>query len=483
MLGLGFNTKMLQAYLILPAVAAAVFIFSQGKFLARVKMFLIFLAIAAVVSFSWITIVDLTPSNVRPFVGGSENNSAWNLALGYNGSQRLFGENSIGGNPGFNVGEKGLGRLFTGEMGTQAGWLLAPVILFSVFFLFKEILKIIKKLLGKDVEITNYEIFTFMSIVFFVTEYLFFSYASFFHSYYLNIFAIPIAFLIGSMFWELSRANSVNKFITLALFIALPVQMSLVSQVEFAGWLIPSILIIGMVALLLMLFQTSKKVLTVGKVTLLISLFLAPLVWSGYTTLNGNTSTAIFIGGPNVGGNGRQFGTVQAAAQTLPMGNGVNSGGNTRGGFDSGNVNSQTLSYLKQNYNGEKYFVAVSSQQQATSYILNEDIGNIMTLGGFSGRDKAITLSELKEKIQNHEIRFFLLDNRAGGNGGFGGVDGGFIGAPPAGDGFNADGNITNNQGDGQGGGMFNANQDITDWVRTNCKAVDGITGLYDCKT
>jgi len=34
----------------------------------------------------------------------------------------------------------------------------------------------------------------------------------------------------------------------------------------------------------------------------------------------------------------------------------------------------------------------------------------------------------------------------------------------------------------GYGGGMFNANEKITEWVQSTCTGVDGYSGLYDCK-
>jgi hypothetical protein len=43
----------------------------------------------ALVSASWSVAVDLTPASQRPFVGSSRGNSAVNLALGYNGLNRL----------------------------------------------------------------------------------------------------------------------------------------------------------------------------------------------------------------------------------------------------------------------------------------------------------------------------------------------------------------------------------------------------------
>ncbi|KUK63174.1 MAG: Glycosyl transferase, family 39, partial [Desulfotomaculum sp. 46_80] len=48
------------------------------------------------VSLSWAIIVDTTPQENRPYIGGSKTNSVLELALGYNGIQRLEGMGARG---------------------------------------------------------------------------------------------------------------------------------------------------------------------------------------------------------------------------------------------------------------------------------------------------------------------------------------------------------------------------------------------------
>ncbi len=50
-----------------------------------------------VVSLSWAMIVDLTPADQRPYVGGSSDNTELSLITGYNGVQRLLGQGGRGG--------------------------------------------------------------------------------------------------------------------------------------------------------------------------------------------------------------------------------------------------------------------------------------------------------------------------------------------------------------------------------------------------
>ena len=76
----------------------------------------------------WIAFVALTPASARPYIGGSTDNSVLGLAFGYNGLGRITGHEtgSVGGGTGgFGWGgATGISRLFSAEMGGQAGWLI-----------------------------------------------------------------------------------------------------------------------------------------------------------------------------------------------------------------------------------------------------------------------------------------------------------------------------------------------------------------------
>ncbi|MEN6463413.1 MAG: glycosyltransferase family 39 protein [Syntrophomonas sp.] len=102
MIGVGFNEKMLQAYMVVPAF----YLFYLLAFKCAWKKKLAILAAATVVlvsvSLSWAVIVDSIPQDSRPYIGGSKTNSVLELALGYNGISRLTGNQ--GGGMGKNDG-------------------------------------------------------------------------------------------------------------------------------------------------------------------------------------------------------------------------------------------------------------------------------------------------------------------------------------------------------------------------------------------
>ncbi len=89
--GLGFNIKMTQAFLPLPAFYALYFFASKEGWLRKTINLGIATALLVVVSLSWAVVVDLTPADQRPYIGSSEDNTVMSLILGHNGASRLFG--------------------------------------------------------------------------------------------------------------------------------------------------------------------------------------------------------------------------------------------------------------------------------------------------------------------------------------------------------------------------------------------------------
>lgn len=87
--GLGFNIKMLQAFLPLPAFYALYFLGSKEGWLKKILNLGIASALLVVVSLSWAVVVDLVPAENRPYIGSSGNNTVMGLIFGHNGAARL----------------------------------------------------------------------------------------------------------------------------------------------------------------------------------------------------------------------------------------------------------------------------------------------------------------------------------------------------------------------------------------------------------
>jgi 4-amino-4-deoxy-L-arabinose transferase-like glycosyltransferase len=134
LLGFGFLTKMLQAFLVLPAFALVYLIAGPPRLGRRIWQLLAGGAAAVVAAGWWVAIVMLTPAADRPYVGGSANDSILQLTFGYNGLGRLTGNETGAVGPATRStaafgGPAGLTRLFSSAMGGQASWLIPAALI------------------------------------------------------------------------------------------------------------------------------------------------------------------------------------------------------------------------------------------------------------------------------------------------------------------------------------------------------------------
>ena len=150
-LGFAFLTKMLQAFLVAPGLALAFLVAAPVGLWPRIWKLMVGAA-ALIVSAGWyVALVSLWPAQSRPYIGGSPENSLLQLALGYNGIERMVGGRRSrrrpsrrgprcrpGGGPAaarggaghlFFGGEPGIGRMFGLSMGTEASWLLPAALI------------------------------------------------------------------------------------------------------------------------------------------------------------------------------------------------------------------------------------------------------------------------------------------------------------------------------------------------------------------
>lgn len=107
LIGVGFNEKMLQAYMVLPAFYLFYLLAAKVNWKKKAGVLAACTAVLLVVSLSWAVIVDSIPASKRPYMGSSGTNSVLNLAFGYNGVSRLTGDRSTGGGamPGMGGGD------------------------------------------------------------------------------------------------------------------------------------------------------------------------------------------------------------------------------------------------------------------------------------------------------------------------------------------------------------------------------------------
>ena len=130
-IGLAFQAKMLEAWLVLPALAACYLTAAPGGWIQRAWRCAAMAAVAIAISLSWMSLVTIWPSGSRPYIDGSTDNSVFEQVFIYNGFGRLDQ-----GSPNQLVNRTirlGLAispspswhRLLTGELGRDAAWLTA----------------------------------------------------------------------------------------------------------------------------------------------------------------------------------------------------------------------------------------------------------------------------------------------------------------------------------------------------------------------
>jgi len=110
--GIGFNIKMLQAYMIVPALYILYLFSSSISIKKRIVHLTAGTVILLAVSLSWALVVDSIPAADRPYVGSSNNNTVMGLITGHNGTERLGGIFNIfsrGAGPGGSPGNGGAG--------------------------------------------------------------------------------------------------------------------------------------------------------------------------------------------------------------------------------------------------------------------------------------------------------------------------------------------------------------------------------------
>jgi 4-amino-4-deoxy-L-arabinose transferase-like glycosyltransferase len=102
--GIGFNIKMLQAYMVVPALYITYLLSNAVSIKKRIVHLIAGTAVLLIVSLSWAFVVDLIPAADRPYVGSSGSNSVIQLIVQHNGLERLGIGSTSNSGPGGNQG-------------------------------------------------------------------------------------------------------------------------------------------------------------------------------------------------------------------------------------------------------------------------------------------------------------------------------------------------------------------------------------------
>lgn len=410
LVGVGFNIKMLEAYLVLPAFLLVYLLSAPGKLRLRLLHLLLAALVLLLVSFSWITIVDLVPAAQRPYVSSTQHDSELELALGYNGVGRALG---IGAAPRTSntqatastvnatsllvilgiaaTGKPGPLRLYGPLLAGQISWLL----LFAIFGFIAA-----WRWRWPRQPWTPYQQGLLLWGTWLLTLLLFFSFALFDHPYYMVTFAPAICALVGIgsvvMYrayrdqtgwrsWLLPIALMATALVQGVILAAYPVLKNVLTPVIVGLCLV--------IALLLVLARfmprwprgtLARPGVTVG----LLVLLLAPTIWAAFPLWLG-TDTINPVAGPP-----RPVGVLALLAHVFIP--------------ESAHAQPELEDYLIEHQGQARYLVATINASTAAPFIL--DTGKAaLALGGYDSFDQILSVQQVAALVQQGQLRFFLL--------------------------------------------------------------------------
>jgi 4-amino-4-deoxy-L-arabinose transferase-like glycosyltransferase len=328
MVGLGFETKMGAALLVLPALAAAyLWVAPRGRLVA-VRQLLTGGVAMAVVGLAWPMLMWLTPASSRPWISGTSDNSIWSLILNYNGVGRLDGQaggpggaaggvggGGLGGGGGMSSvfgGDTGITRLVDASLGGQAGWLLGMALAGGLA------VAVLTRLRRTDAR-TGWIIAAGGA---FLTTAVAFSFAKgIFHPYYVSMLAPFTAVLIGATTGTILKRGLAARIIApVALVGGLVTEVMVIHRgaADVEG-LVPLVIVASLGGAAVLAAQVPAKVRGIALAVALGALLIAPASWATQT-LGHATSSTFPAGGPASQG----------------MGGGGPGGGGMRGGPGGG---------------------------------------------------------------------------------------------------------------------------------------------------
>lgn len=94
LIGVGFNIKMLQAFMILPAMLVYYWVAIKLPWKKKIAWLAVGMASLSIFTVAYPLAVDSVDQSSRPYIGSSQTNSLMELAFGYNGTERLLGQST-----------------------------------------------------------------------------------------------------------------------------------------------------------------------------------------------------------------------------------------------------------------------------------------------------------------------------------------------------------------------------------------------------
>ncbi|OKI06329.1 hypothetical protein A6A06_37150 [Streptomyces sp. CB02923] len=445
-IGLGFQAKMMQAWLIVPALAVGYLVTAPVTLRRRLGHALAAGVVMGAVSLSWVLMMTFTPKDVRPYVDGTTDNSAFSMVFGYNGFGRLGtsdgapaqtgaavgrasgtgsdakpgGNGSTGGaqstsadgarrgGPGATISGSDAGnnagdKLFGTRLATQIGWLYPLALISLVLGLLR-----CRKRTRTDRTRAGYVLWG----AWLLTAAAVLSATPVPHTAYVATLAPALAALCAAGIVTLRRARLADGGSRLDR-AALPVSIALqaawaaflaLRQPDFAPWLPPLIVaaaLLGITALALRARTARRRPLAVlGLAAGCLAMLAAPAVWS-LSVLDSRYAGSSFDAHAGPAGPG-SFSHVALSDGPAPR-----SASSSRP--DLSPAERRLLDYVQQHNGPAEYALSSGPGWARTRGILATGLP-VLPLGGASGRVPSVTLGEYRRLVATGKLRFALLD-------------------------------------------------------------------------
>jgi 4-amino-4-deoxy-L-arabinose transferase-like glycosyltransferase len=395
LVGLAFNTKMLEAYLVAPALALAFLVARRAPLRRRLGELALAGGLTLLVSVVWFGSMMLVPAGQRPYVGDSSDNSWFQLILGGNGVQRVTGS---GGAFGRNVAANLL-YLFGAHIAGQVAWLL-PLALAGLLVG----LLTTWRSRSTSIAFAAYVLWSTWALVCVVV--LSFS-AGTRHAYYTSILAPAVATLAAAalvMLWRAARESALGA-LALALAIVGSATVSFAVLGDAAGflpWLRWVVLACGAIAAAVVLTGERLKALRA----------------SAATSLAAGTAAIALLGGPaaySLATVDREHAGYDPTAgpalnASRPMVALASEGVLTSLRAPSFASSLTVLTVYLRAHRGHTRFLVAATDGKTADPIALASHQLVITVGGFTGADPTPTVDQLEQLIRSRQLRYVLLD-------------------------------------------------------------------------
>jgi 4-amino-4-deoxy-L-arabinose transferase-like glycosyltransferase len=388
--GIAFQAKMLEAWLVLPALGLAYLFGRKDQWARKIRQVVVAGLVAAVVSLSWMTAVTLTPAHDRPYVDGSQNNSIYEQVFVYDGfgrtNQQPAFQQFLGGihlNPVvLNGPPPASDRLVQGDLGRDTGWLLPAALAVGVGGLF-----------------TRRRSYFILWTGWLVPMVLVFSDVFIMHAYYTAALAPPIAAILGAgvaSLWESrseARSAAMRRCGAAGLVVAGTVGYGIwlirSSGAVAPTWLGPLAASLGVAAVLLLVASAAarsrRKLLAVALVLGMIAILAIP------------TSGAFLLVKDHQGFTNTPFESSKTTALY-----------NALLGLSQSEESARILPIFEKLQMGSPYVMAVYTSAVA-SVFTSASGKEFLPIGGFTGSIPEPTISQLEGMIRASKFHLVLL--------------------------------------------------------------------------